>query len=419
MDRIVIYGLGKWLESRIEQIKVFFEIVGITDKKEEKRWIAEKYGLDFLTIDELKEQKFDAIFIAIREYKQVICELNGIEIFDKSKYIIGPIWWDNSKETVFYHQKYGELNPDKKFMLIRRLNEQVGLFSNFIVFMQYIRLALVKGYIPIIDMKNYANAYLEDEEIGIRNSWESYFVQPYEGVNLDEVYSSQNVILNREIPIPDEDYKYEAVINNSYLRSIYHDIFKKYMKIQPLILDEVECVYKQLFGELQKNGKKICGVLLRGTDYLKFKPYNHPIQPTLEQSISLIREKIEMWGIDMLYVSTEDETILDGIKKTFPGIVLNYDCPRFSINDDESYTDILSLTPYHVFGRENDRYLKGKEYLISMLLMTYCNFFIAGNVSGTIGVLVMKNEFEKEYIFDMGTYGMEDEAILYVPEGNK
>ena len=298
-----------------------------------------------------------------------------------------------------------------------RTNEQVGLFSNFLVFMQHIRIALVKGYIPVIDMKNYPNAYLEDTKLGKENSWEYYFKQPSSLYSLDEVYHSSFVELCRDEGVPDTQYAYDKVIKNLYIRHIYHDIYCNYMCVSDIILQETIHIRDKLFGKYQKNRKKICGVLLRGTDYLKFKPYGHPVQPNIEQAIKKIRQLINDWGIDYLYFSSEDNEILQKMKSEFGEMYLEYDCPRFTMRDDETYVDKLSLTPYHEFKRENDCYLKGKEYLISMLLMTYCDSFIAGNVSGTIGVLVMKEKFEHEYVFDLGNYGIDEDSYIYTPSG--
>ncbi len=62
----------------------------------------------------------------------------------------------------------------KTYYIIRRRDQLVGLFSNYIVFAGQIRFALQNGWLPVIDMKNYPNMYLDPKLLGKVNSWEYY-----------------------------------------------------------------------------------------------------------------------------------------------------------------------------------------------------------------------------------------------------
>lgn len=54
---------------------------------------------------------------------------------------------------------------------------------------------------------------------------------------------------------------------------------KEYMPISDTLNDRVqECLGRLPFD----NGEKVLGVLCRGTGYTNIRPYNHPIQPSLE-----------------------------------------------------------------------------------------------------------------------------------------
>ena len=56
------------------------------------------------------------------------------------------------------------------------------------------------------------------------------------------------------------------------------------------------------------------------------------------------------------------------------------------------------------FGRKNDKYLRGREYLINILLLSECDCLVAGSAGGTYGALLIGKEYEYQYIYDLGVY---------------
>lgn len=92
-------------------------------------------------------------------------------------------------------KSYGNLNPDKTFYVIRIKAEGIGLMGYYASIVGSIRYALERNWIPIVDMKNYKNAYLDDDKLGKENSWEYYFKQPTT-TPLDEIYHSRYVVLS-------------------------------------------------------------------------------------------------------------------------------------------------------------------------------------------------------------------------------
>ena len=55
--------------------------------------------------------------------------------------------------------------------------------------------AVKQGYIPVIDMQNGRNTYLEEGKVGRENAWEYYFEQPC-GYRLADIRDAKNVILS-------------------------------------------------------------------------------------------------------------------------------------------------------------------------------------------------------------------------------
>ena len=72
--------------------------------------------------------------------------------------------WSCSSPLLY--EKYGELNPDTTFYVIRRSDGHAGINSQFNTNLGHVRYAVNNGWIPVIDMQNYPNAYLEETKAG-------------------------------------------------------------------------------------------------------------------------------------------------------------------------------------------------------------------------------------------------------------
>ena len=284
---------------------------------------------------------------------------------------------------------YGEENADKTFYVIRRATSKVGLFSHVLTNIGQLELALNNGYIPVIDMQNNRNTYLEEDQIGRINAWEMFFEQPC-SYSLKDISESKNVILGCGI-LPDNlEYPSEKMLENKDEFFRWHNICRKYLKVNKEIDDEADRLFQQMFG-----GERVLGILCRGTDYVKMKPHGHPIQPTPEQMIEQADRIIEEYQCRWIYLATEDEEYYQ--------VFSNYYKDKLKVtrarrcNTDGNINDVS-------YERENDKYLKGKEYLINILLLSKCNCFLAGMVNGTWGALLLSDGFEYEKIFNLGIY---------------
>ena len=95
-----------------------------------------------------------------------IVGLSGAKIFFKLNGVVHVDKFDQNWDEHYIRQKKGGGSNSLTFYIIRRQDISVGLFSNYIVFAGHIRYALAQGWLPVIDMQNYPNTYLEPELIG-------------------------------------------------------------------------------------------------------------------------------------------------------------------------------------------------------------------------------------------------------------
>lgn len=299
-----------------------------------------------------------------------------------------------------HRKSFGSLHPDKTFYVIRRSDKLAGINSHFISAMGHIRYAVRNGWIPIIDMKNYPNALLDEKQLGIRNAWDNYFGQPCT-YSLDEVYQSRNVILSEGMPLkiyPNDNMEF---FTRPDLMRMWHEYFVKYVGFSKELQDKVKEKYAQYMEDKSKD--RILGAFLRGTDYLTLKPYEHPVQPTVQEAIRKALEVMEAQCCQWLFLVTEDQSILDAFRDKFADrLIYIKEQPRYSVMSSGEHIAEYS------FNRENDNYLKGMECLVQMGLLMKCNCLIGGRTSGCVAAMVMQPEYDYTYFWNLGRYGIDD-----------
>lgn len=284
----------------------------------------------------------------------------------------------------------------KTYYIIRRADNKTGLFSLFNTHLGHIYYALQHGYIPVIDMMNYENCYLEKSKMGVENAWEYFFEQPL-GVGLEEAYAGKRVLLSDGVPIeprPDDDMDFFRDKNGKLTK--WREFVHKYIHIKDDIMKDINSEYDSLV----KKGDKVLGVLVRGTDYTTLKPYQHPIQPEIDTVIRDAKEVMQKYGCNKIFVATEDIVAARKFQEEFGD---SY------ITNKQEYIDykVGKGVPEYRISRENDYYLRGKEYLTTIVMLSRADCFIGGRTSGTVGMMLLSDGFEYSYVYNLGRYGMD------------
>lgn len=304
------------------------------------------------------------------------------------------IKYKHDKNLIGERLSLGELNPDKIFFIIKINNHGLGLMNIFGCVLGYLYFAHKNNFIPIVDLKNYMNGYLEKDEIGKINAWEYYFNQPT-SFSLDEVYKSKNVIMASGVS-PREGSPIPLIFYNRYFikntARKYYNLIKTQMTFKKNILDHLNKEFENVVGE-----KRVIGVVKRGTDMIKAP--GHQIQPTIELLLNDVKEKLLIWNCDYVFLATEEEKTVEVFKNEFKDKLLINNSARVKNYDERiAYTNIS-------FNRENDKYLKGLEYLTTVYILSKCNCLIGSKVGATSGALSLNmGKYENVYIYDLGQY---------------
>ncbi len=248
--------------------------------------------------------------------------------------------------------------------------EFVGLFSYVETTLRQTVQVIDDGKLPFVDMTGCKNPFLLPEETD-KNWWELYFEQPVYGKKELAMVKAGNS--SGEIP-----HSRTGVLEKRS-RWYWGKVYEAYFRPNSTVMHYFEKEYEALFdsGRL-----KVLGVLMRGTDYKGAK--GHPIQPSAEQVLSAVKRVAHKY--DKIYIATEEQKNVSLFEDSFPGKILTNKRNYFDGIDmsDKTINDIS-------FERENDGYLRGLEYLSSILLLSKCDGLVAGICGGSVAAVYMNN----------------------------
>ena len=290
----------------------------------------------------------------------------------------------------------GSTKYEKTPYIIRR-DGYVGLFSYFITTLGGIAHAVENNMIPVVDMKNYPNSYLFDDEVGKINSWEYFFNQPG-GISVDDALKEKKVVMGRRNPtyvFPNPNY-YRDWLSDTHKLDYWRHIAEKYIRFTQPVLDKFESDKKELFD----NKSKILGVSCRGTDYVSLRGKHHPIQPKPEDVIKKAEDVVRNEAFDYVYLTTEDKNIVEKFQNEF-GERLILPKREYVKFDYKGKKQIIVYST----GRNQDKLVQGVEYIVSMLLLNECQGLITSITSGVMAMMCLrKKPFDYFYLFDLGYY---------------
>ena len=273
-----------------------------------------------------------------------------------------------STKTKFLLKKFGNKNPKKIFYVIKvDKNGGGGLFSNVLFVLNHLKICERHNFIPVIDMENFPTRYNEKNKINNSyNSWEYYF-EKVSKFSLNEVYSSNNVILT-------DGFINDEMATNYKTGEDFYKLFNKYIKIRKKFL-----INSIKFSKKHFKGKKVLAVHFRGTS-MKTIP-KHPLPPTPIQIISLIDEAIDKYKFNKIFLVTDQLSYLELFKKKY-GKKL---CYRNSFRSNKSKIFDLNI-------RKNHRYNMGVDALEDTLLISKLKYLICSrsNMSEVASIMINK-----------------------------
>lgn len=273
------------------------------------------------------------------------------------------------------YKSFGEKNPDKVFYVIYRKPYEAGFFSNLNYVILSLKLIEGTNFIPVVDFQNFKTFYNNENPIyGTENSWEYYFEQlsPY---SLDEVYQSKHVLFcSGEFP---------HAVNGKFKENEMSEYYRKVFKVKKYVSDLIK-PYEENFLN-----NKVLGIHFRGKD-LNICP-GHYFGATEKQMFKYTDEIIEKYGVNKIFIATDEKKYLDAFIKRY--------------NDKLFHADNFlteKINAFNINPRENHRYLLGLEVLIDVILLSKCNGILCGPSGIPITAMHLNPELKFFYSINNG-----------------
>lgn len=246
-----------------------------------------------------------------------------------------------------------------------------------------------KGFIPSIDVCS------KDDG---SNLWTQFLQQPNSNAS---IYGRENE--SDDLPLC--DMKHAPLIFPAFPTKRDIQLFSKLYKNIVIFNEETEKYILNEYVTIMK-GKRVVGVLCRGTDYTDTRPKSHPIQPDIESLMNHVKKIKNEYNCDYIYLATEEYAIYLKFVETFGNIILTN--KRTYFDDYYKLKQVLGNETRigHVEEeRKNDKKLKSLEYLSSIYLLSKCQTLVAGSCGGSRAALYLNDgKYEYQYLFNIGVY---------------
>ncbi len=162
------------------------------------------------------------------------------------------------------------------------------------------------------------------------------------------------------------------------------------------------------YAEAVFRGRKVLGVLARGTDYVTSKQGPESVHARAKDMVPLIREWIEKDGYEKIFLATEDSDILNTMREEFPGMVLAVAQERHSVSDlrRQKAKMIYELEKKLHSGQDYEAALEDTtvNYFYALYMLSRSDAFMcSGQCNGFDVVKAFRAEpFAREYKFSAG-----------------
>lgn len=311
---------------------------------------------------------------------------------------------------------YDKILPKADYMIICPKAPDYGFFAHFLNICGDLNAAIRGGFKPYIDMKTYKSIFITKQEVGEINAWEQYFLQPFPELE-DNLKNFQNakfkmrikknyyVLKKRKegrkiIQIMDFPTAFvrpndsmEFLTNESEI-SYWRNLVRTYVKVNQDTLKHITYLKKDIKFTSED---KVLGVLVRGTDFINKKPYNHPIPPTPEEALDKVYTVMKAYKCNKVYLATEDQGVFNYFQENLGKSLIFVPQKRYVNTGTTCLND--------VYEKENvDLHQLGLDYIATILLLSECDCLVAARTSGAVAALLLSPGYQYVYFWNKGRY---------------
>jgi hypothetical protein len=314
------------------------------------------------------------------------------------------------KDTKNWHGYFLKRKRNNEKYYVIRITSDVAPFAAWRMCILSYDWAIKKGYIPIIDIEHAEYFRSGRKSLGKDNIWEDIFVQ---AIPTKEVYNKKWVWVEY-VGVRPYDKKTCLDLNGNAEEHLihatmrdwrnYYSSVKQMNKSFGLFREEIVCEFKDKYSKYFANNDIILGVCLReefSKEWLESLPdsskakevyQRHPLGPSVEDIISIVKRNCEKWKCNKIFVTTLYQETIERFKNEFGENIIYIDRKRKGMKvyinnaikqweyDDKEWVE------YRKRSRTEER-RRNETYAQEIIGLSKCDYFIGAPCSATMGAL--------------------------------
>lgn len=168
--------------------------------------------------------------------------------------------------------------------------------------------------------------------------------------------------------------------DNTILLATY-SYFKGKSEIRPInekVLTDKFKAEMDEYAEAVLGKKRVLGVLIRGTDYIVSKMSGVRKMATVDDMLPTMRQWIAEDNYDLIFLATEDQDILDRMRKEFGKMIRVISQVRHTVKDFAGLKLLSELEDKERADNPNIAEDNTVNYFYALYLLSKCESFMAG-----------------------------------------
>lgn len=244
----------------------------------------------------------------------------------------------------------------------------------------------------------------------------SYYAQAKEIVNHEgwEIYLKENCtrypqeLLQKYFKLASKPQD-STPQNTIYLQDVtnlnmtYHASKFKIEIDENILTDNFRSEMEEYANAILEN-HKVLGILIRGTDYIVSKMSGVRQMATVDDMLPTIRQWINEDGYDLIFLATEDQDILERMRKEFGSMLRVISQIRHSVHDFQNMKLLSDLEKKEQVNNEGLVEDNTVNYFYALYILSKCqSFMVSGQCHGWNVVNSFNHgKFKRSYKFQVG-----------------
>ena len=261
---------------------------------------------------------------------------------------------------------------------------------------KYLELSIAKN----VGVGGILSYYAQAEEIVRQAGWKIYLKENCTRYPQEMLQKYFKLASKPQDSTPDNTIYLPDVL---VLGTTYH-ASKFKIEIDENILTENFRAEMDEYAQAVLGNHKVLGVLIRGTDYIVSKMGGVRQQATVDDMLPLIREWIDADGYDLIFLATEDQDILDRMRKEFGSMIRVVSQVRHSVKDFENMKLLSELEKKEQSDNAGLVEDNTVNYFYALYLLSKCQSFTASGQCHGWNVVNSFNhgKFKRRHKFQVG-----------------